>query len=144
MGLLSTVCIKNISPALSTSRLLFGYQMTESKGRITLEYQFYLIYFFTKVIFLVLHFVKTINSNIINNNIQQKENFLSFSHPSKQHLFYSVQTYIFPNCLLESPATQRQLSNSLFSGIPAYLTNAYITSITNHVFSRQKKKKNRK
>lgn len=51
--------------------------MTESKGRITLEYQlFFLIYFFTKVHVLVLHFVKTINSNIII-QLKLKENIFS-------------------------------------------------------------------
>lgn len=50
--------------------------MTESKGRITLEYQLFLIYFFTKVQVLVLHFVKTINSNI-NIQLKLKENIFS-------------------------------------------------------------------
>lgn len=73
-----TVCIYEcLSCSLSTSRLLFGFCMTESKGRITLEYLFFFsIYLFKKVHDLVLHFVKSINSNI-NIKLKVKENIFS-------------------------------------------------------------------
>lgn len=41
-GMSFTVCIcEHLSCSLSTTRLLFGFWMTESKGRITLEYQLF-------------------------------------------------------------------------------------------------------
>lgn len=65
-----TVCIheRPLSRYLSTSRLLFGFWMTESKGRIYFGisvFFFFSIYFFTKVS--VLHFLLKLSIVIIYN-----------------------------------------------------------------------------
>lgn len=65
-----------------------------------MEYQLFLIYFFTKVHVLVLHFVKTINSNI-NIQLKLKENIFSMLCVLQHStiLLALSQHILFPNLL---------------------------------------------
>lgn len=64
-----------------------------------MEYQLFLIYIFTKSHVLVLHFVKTINSNIII-QLKLKDNIFSMCPSTQHHLISSQSTHLmFPNLL---------------------------------------------
>lgn len=113
--------------------------MTESKGRITLEYQLFLIYIFTKVHVLVLHFVKTINSNIII-QLKLKDNIFSMCPSTQHHLISSRSTHLmFPNLLPRvsiSPLRILVTPNFLPCHVSRYkisFHSTYITRISNSV-----------